>query len=234
MPTNPTTGTGQVPPESQSPDGNGQVPPTSQDATSAQGDSGNSEPSSQLTYEQLMDRNKKLAAENAQRRVDAKRLAELEAAEQQRADAALSEKERYDKKIAELQAQVAEQQRQTQERVIRSDIRSAADKLGVKPELAYRLLDYAAITFNDDGDPTNISDLLKTAMEEYGLTPQSQQPAATGALNGNTGQQQRPSGIPQTGATNPPRGSQLVGANGKVYDRNEIPKLSDPGLWKRG
>lgn len=234
MPTNPTTGTGQVPPESQSPDGNGQVPPTSQDATSATSDAPEGQSSQQLSADQLRDALEKARKDAAKNRVDAKRLAELEAAEQQRADAALSEKERYDKKIAELQAQVAEQTRQNQERVIRSDIRSAADKLGVKPELAYRLLDYAAITFNDDGDPTNISDLLKTAMEEYGLTPQSQQPAATGALNGNTGQQQRPSGIPQTGATNPPRGSQLVGANGKVYDRNEIPKLSDPGLWKRG
>lgn len=227
MPTNPTTGTGQVPPESQSPDGNGQVPPTSQDATSATSDAPESQ-SPNLSADQLRDALEKARKDAAKNRVDAKRLAELEAAEQQRTDAALSDKERYEKKIADLQAQVAEQTRQTQERVIRSDIRSAADKLGVKPELAYRLLDYAAITFNDDGDPTNISDLLKAAIAD--LAPQllEQQPAA----NGSTGR--IPSGIPQTGATNPPRGTQLVGANGKVYDRNEIPKLSDPGLWKRG
>lgn len=232
MPTSSTTGTGQVPPESQSPDGNGQVPPTSQDATSATSDAPESQSSQQLSADQLRDALEKARKDAAKNRVDAKRLAELEAAEQQRADAALSEKERYDKKIAELQAQVAEQTRQTQERVIRSDIRSAADKLGVKPELAYRLLDYAAITFNDDGDPTNISDLLKATLQE--MAPELLAPSATGAMNGNTGQQQRSSTVPQTGATNPPRGSQLVGANGKVYDRNEIPKLNDRGLWKRG
>lgn len=232
MPTSPTDGTGQVPPTPQSPDGNGQVPPTSQDATSATSDAPESQSSQQLSADQLRDALEKARKDAAKNRVDAKRLAELEAAEQQRADAALSEKERYDKKIAELQAQVAEQTRQTQERVIRSDIRSAADKLGVKPELAYRLLDYAAITFNDDGDPTNISDLLKATLQE--MAPELLAPSATGAMNGNTGQQQRSSTVPQTGATNPPRGSQLVGANGKVYDRNEIPKLNDRGLWKRG
>ena len=232
MPTNPTTGTGQMPPESQSPDGNGQMPPTSQDATTADS-SDNAAPShAGWTNDQYEDALRKARDDAKKIRLDAKRLAELEAAEQQRAEAALSEKERYEKKIADLQAQVAEQTRSSQERVIRSDIRSAADKLGVKPELAYRLLDYAAITFNDDGDPTNISDLLKAAMEEYGLTPQSSAPAATG---GNGQQQQQPSNpVPQTGATNPPRGSQRVGANG-VFAQGEIVRnVLDSRLWKRG
>lgn len=233
MPTNPTTGTGQVPPESQSPDGNGQVPPTSQDATSANSDAPESQ-APQLTEAQLRDALDKARKDAAKSRVDAKRLAELEAAEQQRADAALSEKERYEKTIADLQAQVAEQTRSSQERVIRSDIRSAADKLGVKPELAYRLLDYAAITFNDDGDPTNISDLLKAAMEEYGLTPASAAPAANGAVNGNGHQQQPSNPVPQTGATNPPRGQTRVGANG-VFAQGEIVRnVLDSRLWKRG
>lgn len=226
MPTSSTTGTGQVPPESQSPDGNGQVPPTSQDATSAQGDT--SGDSTTLTVEQLREINEKLRKENASRRVDAKRLAELEAAEQQRADAALSEKDRYEKKIADLQAQVAEQTRQTQERVIRSDIRSAADKLGVKPELAYRLLDYAAIAFDDNGDPTNIHALLKSAMEEYGLTP------SASSQQQNQQPQQSSSPVPQTGATNPPRGQTRVGANGVFAQGELVRSVTDSRLWKRG
>ena len=225
MPNSSAPDSGQVPPGAQSPDGNGQVPPTSQDATAV--DSGG-QPESPLTESQLRDALEKARKDAAKYRVDAKRLAELEAKEAAAAEAQLSEKERYEKKIADLQAQVADKERQNQERVIRSDIRSAADKLGVKPELAYRLLDYAAITFNDDGDPTNINALLKAAMEEYGLTPasQPQQPAGAGAAGS-------PSGIPQTGATNPPRGSQIVGANGR-FSREEIPRLSDPRLWKRG
>src|SRR5690242_11473998 len=105
MPTSSAPGNGQEPTGAQSPDGNGQAPPTSQDATTAQGDT--SGDSTTLTVEQLREINEKLRKENASRRVDAKRLAELEAAEQQRADAALSDKERYEKKIQALEAQVA-------------------------------------------------------------------------------------------------------------------------------
>lgn len=232
MPNSPAPDPGQVPPGAQSPDGNGQVPPTSQDATSVHGGDtpGDSPTPPTLTEAQLRDALEKARKDAAKARVDAKRLAELEAAEQQRQEAALSDKERYEKKIADLQAQVADKERQNQERVIRSDIRGAADKLGVKPELAYRLLDYAAITFNDDGDPTNINALLKAAMEEYGLTPasQPQQPAPAGAAGSPS------STIPQTGATNPPRGSQRVGANG-TFGRDEIVRsVMDSRLWKRG
>src|SRR5690242_9210221 len=104
MPTN-GDAPGQVPPIS-SPDGNGQVPPTSHSSSdgddNANGDE-HPEPSSKLTYEQLQDRNKKLAAENAKRRLDDKELAELRAYKQQQEDAKLSADEKRDKALAEAQ-----------------------------------------------------------------------------------------------------------------------------------
>ena len=217
-------GTGQVPPASQSPDGNGQVPPTSQ--VSSTPTDGQSDDSTGLTPEQLKDALDKARKEAAKHRVDAKRLAELEARFQQEEDAKLNETERLQKQYADLQAQAAEKERQSQERVIRADVRSAAKDLGVKPELAYRLIEYSAIEFNDDGDPTNVAELLAKAMADYGLpTPAQQQEQQ---------QHQTPStpAAPAMGATNPPRGSQVAGANG-IFGRDEIPRLTDSRLWKR-
>jgi hypothetical protein len=227
MTTNPTNGTGQVPPASQSPDSNGQVPPVSQVSTPTDnGDTnGASESSSTLTLEQLQDRNKKLAAENAKRRVDEKRLAELEAKEQQQKDAELSDKERYEKDKAQWQQEKADLLRQSQERIVRSDIKSAAAALGIKPELAYKLLDYAAIDYGEDGDPTNVAELLAAAVQEL-------LPAASSAAPGAPATQRQPS-APQTGATNPPRGTQVTGPNGN-FGRDEFPRVTDSRLWKRG
>ena len=222
MPDNLADGTGQVPPASQSPDGNGQVPPTSQVSST----DGHGDDSTGLSPEQLKDALDKARKEAAKHRVDAKRLAELEARFQQEEDAKLSETDRLQKQYADLQAQAAEKERQSQERVIRADVRSAAKDLGVKPELAYRLIEYSAIEFNDDGDPTNVAELLAKAMADYGLpTPAQQQEQQ---------QHQTPStpAAPAMGATNPPRGSQVAGANG-MFARDEVPKLTDPRLWKR-
>src|SRR6185437_10386346 len=221
MPTN-GDATGQVPPIS-SPDGNGQVPPTSQ--ASSTGDPSD-DSTGQLSPEQL-----KSALDKA--RVDAKELADLRAFKQQQDDARLSESEKIQKQLATLQEQMAEKERMAQERVLRADIRSAARDLGLKPELAYRLLDLAAVEYSENGDPTNVAELLAAAVAEFGLaTPAAAAPDAPA-------QQQPPissttaAPIPAMGATNPPRGSQVAGANG-TFSRDEIPRLTDPRLWRRG
>lgn len=235
-------GTGQVPPTS-SPDSNGQVPPEShsQSSTSAASDNGatNSTTTSTanggMTLEQALDALKKAREDAAKRRVDDKELADLRAYKQQQDDARLSETEKMQKQLAALQDQMAEKERMAQERVLRADIRSVARDLGLKPELAYRLLDYAAVTFDEDGDPTNVAELLAKAVEEFGLAPT----AAAAASGTSSAQQpartQQPStpAAPAMGATNPSRGSQTIGANGR-FTRGQVPSLSDPALWKRG
>ena len=177
-----------------------------------------------------------LRREAAQRRVDAKRLAELEKREQERADADLSEKERYDKERAQWQAERAELERQRQETAIRADVKLAAQELGIKPELAKRLLDYNAIEFDEDGDPTNVAELLAKAVEEFGLAPTAAAAAASGTSSAQQpARTQQPStpAAPAMSATNPSRGSQTIGANGR-FTRGQVPSLSDPALWKRG
>jgi hypothetical protein len=160
-------------------------------------DNGHSEPSSNLSPEQLQDALKKARADAAKSRVDAKRLAELEAAEMQRAEAALSDKDRYEKKISDLQAKLAEEQTKRQEQIARADIRSTARELGLKPELALRLIDPSAIEFGEDGDPKNVAALLRTAADEYGITM---------SASSSNGQPQQPH-VSSGGAVNPSRTS---------------------------
>jgi len=220
-----------MPPESQSPDSNGPMPPTSQDAMTA--DSGdNAAPSSHAgwTNDQYEDALRKARDDAKKIRLDAKRLAELEAKEAAAADAALSDKERHDKQKAEWAAEREALLLKIQEKATGPRIEREAEKLGISAKLALAITPRDQIVYDEQGDPTNIAEVLKATIEALEIaTPsaqQSQQPAQRAAAS------QQP--VPQTGATNPPRGSQLVGANGKVYDRNEIPKLNDPGLWKRG
>ena len=237
MPESSPDGTGQVPPVSQSPDSNGQVPPASQVSSTTTSESGTS--SDGLTLEQARDALKKARDEAAKQRVDGKRLAELETLFQQQQDAKLSEAERLQKQYADLQTKAAEDLASFQHRLVRAETRGLAEKLGLKQELAQLLIKekYAEIEFNEDGDPTNVAELLAKAVADLGLsalTAQAQQQATQQ-------QQQQPTqapgqqpafAAPAMGATNPPRGSQVAGSNG-IFARSEIPKLTDPRLWKK-
>lgn len=235
-------GTGQVPPTS-SPDSNGQVPPEShsQSSTSAASDNGANTTSTAnggMTLEQALDALKKAREDAAKRRVDDKELADLRAFKQQADDAKLSADEKRDRALAEAQQRAADAETRAQGIAIRAETRSVARELGINPELALKLLDFAEIEFNDDGDPTNIGKLLAAVVEKYGLPTTAAATAAPGAP-GQPGQQPAPSPAaavtaPAVGATNPSRASQITGgANGR-FTRGQIPSLSDPALWKRG
>jgi len=223
MPDSIADGQGQVPPVPQSPDSNGQVPPVSQ-AQSTASDSGTS--SDGLTLEQARDALKKAREEAAKHRVDSKRLAELEAAEAERANAALSEKERYEKQKASDQARIAELETKLQEVRVGTRIDAAAVTLGISPALAHRILDWSALTFGENGDPTNVAELLAKAVADYGI------PTAETQQQQQTPTPQQPL-APAMSATNPSRASQLVGANGH-FNRNDLHiKVTDPALWKK-
>lgn len=213
MPSN-GDGTGQVPPSS-SPDSNGQVPPVSQAQTSTASDSSGTSSSSSdgLTHEQALDALRKAREDAAKARVDSKRLAELEKRFQDDENAKLTEKERYEKERADWQAEKADLQRQRQEAAIRADIKLAAADLGIKQELARRILDYSAIEFDGEGDPKNVEKLLRAAAEEYGLTMSgpASSPAANGATNGAASKSSSPTSIGATPA-NPARNTSGISA----------------------
>lgn len=162
-----------------------------------------------------------------ERRALEKKLAEFESAQQQAEEAKLSEMEKATKKIADLEAKLAESAKAHQEYLIGQQVEQAAKALGITPALADRILDRNALDLDKEtGQPTNIAALLQAALEQYGLAQPPNAAQAQAMI------QTAPS-APQVGATNPSRASQVVGSNG-IFGPNEIPKLTDRRLWKNG
>lgn len=97
---------------------------------------------------------RKLRSENRSLR---ERLKGLEDAEKARRDQELTETERLLKRTADLEAKLSEAVRSNQERTLRYATVASAAKLGfADPEDAYRLLDHAALEFEEDGTPRNV------------------------------------------------------------------------------
>jgi len=102
---------------------------------------------------------RKLRAEAAEYR---RRLRELEQAVKQHEEAKLSETERLQRRLAELEKERALWERERQERVLRYETMLAASRLGiVDPEAAYRLLDLSQLEFDEDGRPKNLEKALR-------------------------------------------------------------------------
>src|SRR5579859_5113852 len=150
---------------------------------------------------------KKYADEAAKYRNDLKaanaRLAELEAAQKAAEDAKLSKEQLLEKRLAEYQTREAQATIAAQERILRAEVRAEAIKAGINPQLAARIIDFAAIESDENGDPKNIGELLTKAATEYGITmpgagqqPSSQAQSAAAASISQSG---------AIGGTNPPR-----------------------------
>ena len=146
-----------------------------------------------------------LRKEAAQRRIDAKRLAELEKIFQDAEDAKLTEQQKLDKERAKQQERIADLEREKQEYAIRADVKLAAAELGISQKLARLILSYEQITFDENGDPTNVADLLRAAAEEHGITAAANSTgAATPGANGNARNGSQPH-VSSGGAVNPGR-----------------------------
>lgn len=195
MPEGEPTGPGQAP-AGQTPTSpvSGQVPPTPNTPSVAPTPTPpTTEPTTTpaLTLEQALDALEKTRKEAAKNRIDAKRLADLEDAQRKADLEKLSETERLRKEFADLQLAQTEAQRKAQERVIRAEVRAHAATVGIPPELAGRLIDYAEIEYDDDGEPKNIGKLLEKLLKAYpqlkagGTPPTPPQPTSVGMTPGN-------------------------------------------------
>lgn len=106
---------------------------------------------------------KRLRAEAAEYR---KRLRELESRVRADEEAKLSETERLQKHLAELEREQALYQRERQERTLKYETMLAANRLGiVDPEVAYRLVDLSRVEFDDDGRPANLETILRELLK---------------------------------------------------------------------
>jgi len=108
---------------------------------------------------------RKLRAEAAEYR---KRLRELEGKVKADEEAKLTEQERLQKRLAELERQQAEWERERQEIILQRTVENVALRMGIKyPDVAWKLIDLAKVDFDDGGTPTNIEALLKEVIQKY-------------------------------------------------------------------
>jgi hypothetical protein len=120
--------------------------------------------------------------------------------------AKLSEAERQEKNLTDLQSRLAAAELAQQQERITSAIAIQAAQMGINPSLASRLVDTAQLEFDDNGKPTNVKDVLAAAVKEFGI-----QPAANGTARSTAG-----------GATNPARSA----SNQAHIDREFVAKLT--------
>lgn len=122
---------------------------------------------------------KLLRAEAAKHRKEAAdTAARLKALE----DAALSETEKRDKRLSELETQQADWQRERQELITRQEVNAASIRLKiVDPDAAYALLDHSKIV-SENGKPTNIDELLTALVK---AKPYLLPPAASSGNHAN-------------------------------------------------
>lgn len=75
--------------------------------------------------------------------------------------AKLSAEERLTKQVSDLEKKLADAELRDQERTVRLATFESAQRLGFRnPELAFRLLDRAAVQYAEDGTPRNVEALL--------------------------------------------------------------------------
>lgn len=155
-----------------------------------------------------------------------------------RDDALLTAEEKRARDYSDLQTRAAEQELRLQ----RLSLENAGYRLGASlgigdlaAALAILQVEHAAdLRFTEDGSPENLDELMRSVLERHPIL--AAQPSAAGSNAAN--QQQSTGGrplapqAPLTGATNPPRAGQVAGASG-IFNATEIPRLTDPRLWRK-
>lgn len=102
---------------------------------------------------------RKLRAEAADYR---KRLRELEGKVKAEEEAKMTEQEKLQKRLAELERKEIEYQQSIQARTLEYEVKLHAARLGVvDPEAAYRLLDLRQVEFDEDGKPVNLEKVMR-------------------------------------------------------------------------
>lgn len=115
-------------------------------------------PEPKLGHDEAIAELAKVRAEAAKYRTE---NAKLTAAQQAADNAKLSEEEKRIARITELEAKLSETESRAKDRALYAAIVDAAARLGArKPQMIQRLLDPAAIEFDDAGEPKNVDALV--------------------------------------------------------------------------
>jgi len=144
------------------PEDTGQAP---DGGTPPEGDEQNGSTPPEGDGEQSTDGQATDAEKAALRKEAAKYRRELRAAEaklREHEQAKLSETERLQQRVKELEGEVEQARKKAQTAALRSHVSQAAGRLGFQnPTVAYRLLDLDKLEFDDDDEPKNLDALLR-------------------------------------------------------------------------
>jgi hypothetical protein len=96
-----------------------------------------------------------------------KRLNDFEEREKAVQEAALTDTQKAQKRVVELEQAQAAAQKVHQERVIRYEVMLKASGLNViEPDAAVKLMDWGGLEFAEDGTPKNVEAVLKKLIKE--------------------------------------------------------------------
>ena len=147
------------------------------------------------------------------------RLAEFEAAKRAAEEAQMSELEKAQRRISEYQQQEAQWQQERQEWRIAQAVQMHAARLGiVDVDAASRLLDTAALEYDESGQPTNAEALLTAMLEQRPWLRGAQTPPAAPT---SPAQPPRPAsaGIPAAPARSATQGGLNGGLTREIIER---------------
>lgn len=138
----------------------------------------------------------------------------------------LSETEKLQKRLAELEQARAAAETQARETLIKSAIVAAAARLNfVDPEDAYSLVNKAAVEF-ENGQPANVEKLVKDLAESRKYLIKSSNPAlATFNPSGNGG---------PVAETDAQKRARIYGGGGSIFDANRAEQRGGGVFWPKG
>lgn len=156
----------------------------------------------------------------------AKEKADLEAKLKAYEDEKLSESEKLQKRLAELETQNARLAQERKDALTRTALQEAAQAAGMKKASAiWKLADRDKLQFDEDGTPTPKSMEAAIAAVKAELPELFAQEQPQGQVGAWTpAAQPIPGGMPTNPAAN---------RNSEVLPPNYIPRLDAPGLWKK-
>lgn len=115
------------------------------------------------------------------------RLKELETRQQADDNAKLTEQEKLQKRLKELEQQTESQTKALRSRTTEYEVKLAAAQMGiVDPEAAWKLLDTSSLEFDADGKPKDVEKALRELLKTKTYLVGQRQPNA-GAGAGGTG-----------------------------------------------
>jgi hypothetical protein len=169
------------------------TPQSEMDNTPETGEMPATEPTNEKPQSSTEDQSKELAdlraalkkanAEAAKHRKDAKELA---AFKDQIESEKLSQQEKLEKKLADLQKNHDDYLLRTQERIVNTEIRAQAASLGFADlNDAIRLIDRSELEYDDDGAPINAKEVLESMLKTkpYLAKPMSKPAPSVSATN---------------------------------------------------